>query len=109
MEKLTVFTDEGEEIEIPTKYMVCSRCDGEGEHVNPAIDEHGISMEEFDEDPDFKEDYFAGVYDVPCFTCKGKRVERVPDWENMTPQMKSAWDDHLDYEREKEQERKMGY
>lgn len=45
---------------LPLKMEVCESCHGTSKHVNPSIDAHGISPEEFDEDPDFAEDYFEG-------------------------------------------------
>lgn len=59
---------------LPGTNRVCPRCAGVGRHVNPAIDSHGISPEEFEEDPDFAEGYFSGRYDVPCEECAGERV-----------------------------------
>ena len=53
------------------KWMICPICDGDGTHVNPAIDAHGLTAEDFAEDPDFMEDYFSGMYDVRCKNCKG--------------------------------------
>lgn len=67
------------EAEVPFKFEVCQTCNGKGSHVNPAIDGHGISPEEFDRDPDFMEDYLRGTYDVPCYECHGQRVVVVPD------------------------------
>ena len=55
-------------------FEACSRCNGTGKHVNPAIDGHGISMQEFADDPDFAEEYISGAYDIPCDKCRGKRV-----------------------------------
>ena len=52
------------EVELPAKFEVCSRCDGNGKHVSPAIDGNGISREQFEEDPDFEQAYFSGRYDV---------------------------------------------
>lgn len=70
--------DNGEEIEedveFPIKFEVCHLCDGKGKHVNPAIDSHGISAWEFEDDPDFADSYMSGAYDVSCYECKGKRV-----------------------------------
>lgn len=60
--------------EIPAKYEVCSTCDGRGQYVNPAIDEHGITADEFAEDPDFAEDYHRGTFDVTC--ARGRRSRR---------------------------------
>lgn len=61
-------------IDLPTHWVVCHVCDGEGKHVNPAVDAGGLSAETFAEDPDFRDDYMSGVYDVPCNYCGGKRV-----------------------------------
>jgi hypothetical protein len=58
-------------------YVVCPTCEGRGSHVDPGVDRHGLSREDFDADPDFREDYFSGAYDVPCGQCQGLRV--VPD------------------------------
>jgi hypothetical protein len=55
-------------------WIVCPVCDGEGKTVNPNIDAHGLTKEDFDEDPDFAEDYMSGVYDITCAACSGKRV-----------------------------------
>ncbi len=64
---------------VPGKYVVCSRCEGRGRIVNPAVDGSGLSREDFDADPDFERDYFAGVYDIDCPKCDGVRVVLVPD------------------------------
>lgn len=63
---------------IPCKMQVCPTCEGKGTHVNPAIDENGISQETFDQDPDFEQAYHAGQYDVVCFQCGGLRVVPWP-------------------------------
>ena len=89
-EKLTVFIDDIE-VEIPTKFEMCQRCEGRGSHVNPAIDGHGISPEEFRDDPDFEEAYFRGDYDVPCHECKGLRVVMIPDRAKLTKEERAAW------------------
>lgn len=49
-------------------------CEGEGTTVNPNIDAHGLTAEDFREDPDFAENYFSGTYDVPCRACGGKNA-----------------------------------
>lgn len=57
---------------------VCTRCRGTGTHTNPAIDGNGITASEMDEidndDPDFRDNYMNGMYDVVCELCGGKRV-----------------------------------
>lgn len=87
--------DDSEEIEIPTKFEVCYTCRGKGSHVNPSVDGHGLTREDFDEDPDFKEAYFAGRYDVACYTCKGLRVVEVEDFDAMEPKLRARVEEHL--------------
>lgn len=97
--------DEGETIEVrfPARYEVCHRCHGTGTHVNPAIDGHGITAEEMDElGDDFRDDYMAGVYNVPCHECDGVRVVPVLAEDLMEPEelahyyrlMQEAWESH---------------
>jgi hypothetical protein len=62
------------EVEVPIKFEVCGVCRGKGTHVNPSIDGNGISPEEFDQDPEFYQEYRRGSYDVECYECKGERV-----------------------------------
>jgi hypothetical protein len=71
-----LYDDDDTEIclEFPVVYEVCPLCEGNGTHVNPSIDSHGISSCEFAEDPEFEEGYFRGAYDVACYECGGIRV-----------------------------------
>jgi hypothetical protein len=57
-----------------SKYIVCPVCRGEGTTVNPDIDSNGLTRDDFDNDPDFAEDYLSGVYDIQCRACDGQRV-----------------------------------
>lgn len=97
---------------LPAKFEVCSTCDGRGRHVNPSIDSHGLTAADFAEDPDFAEDYRAGVYDVACYACDGRRVELVVDREACAPEILARYDqrvaDHHGYLAEVEAERRMG-
>lgn len=70
-----------EEIELPANYEICSTCLGEGSHVNPSIDSHGITMDEWENewDDESREMYLSGGYDVTCNECKGLRVVPVID------------------------------
>lgn len=65
------------ELNVPVAFEVCPTCQGKGKHVNPSIDCDGLSREDFDEDPDFRELYFSGAYDVACYECDGMRVVPV--------------------------------
>lgn len=73
------------EVELPAKFELCGTCRGKGSHVNPAVDDHGLSREDFEEDPDFEEAYFEGRYDVPCHECGGLRVVGVVDVDRCNP------------------------
>lgn len=103
---------DGEDLVVPVRYEVCDVCEGKGMHVNPSIDSHGISPEEFAEDPDFAESYFRGDYDQPCNECGGQRVVPVIDESRTTPEQIKAVNDHIDdlaqYRAEVEAERRMG-
>lgn len=78
-------------LKFPAKYEVCSRCKGLGKHVNPNIDGNGLTREDFDNDPDFEEAYFSGVYDVQCDCCKGLRVTLEFDEDRATPRQKTKY------------------
>ena len=103
MASITVwlFDEEGEEeqVSLPAKMEVCGRCDGEGTHVNPAIDGNGISSEQMDEwsspDWDFREEYMRGTYDVRCEECKGANVVPVVDEERCDPELLKRYHKHL--------------
>lgn len=109
-------TDEESTVELPIRFEVCSVCDGRAVYVSPSIDAHGISQEEFDADPCFRDDYFSGVYDVTCARCKGERVEPVINEAALSAEQKELLavlqervaDDQA-YERECARELAMGY
>lgn len=81
-----VENDEGEEVEVPFLWEVCTMCSGKGSHVNPSIDSEGIPAEDFRDDPEFAADYFGGTYDQPCVECDGRRVS--PAWAEDGPHAK---------------------
>lgn len=65
------------EVEIPSHYEVCGRCNGSGEHD---CFEGGITSSEWSEwSDDERADYHAGRYSVTCSECGGLRVELVPE------------------------------
>lgn len=69
--------DEEYEIKVPIKFEVCPICNGKGKHIDPLIDAHGISAKEFEDDPNFYEEYRSGYYDVDCYKCGGRNVVPV--------------------------------
>lgn len=56
------------------EWLVCPVCGGNGKTVNPDIDAQGLTHEDFAEDPDLAENYWAGNYDITCRGCNGLRV-----------------------------------
>jgi hypothetical protein len=110
---LIIELDDGTETEIPSKFEVCWRCEGQGSHVNPAIDGNGISPEEFAEDPDFAEAYLAGHYDVRCETCHGERVTLEPDYDQMSPDLAEQVEEYYalqaELRRDREHQQRYGY
>jgi hypothetical protein len=59
----------------PAIAEICELCEGRGTMVSPAIDSHGLTIQDFDDDPEFAENYRAGNYDEPCSRCSGMRIE----------------------------------
>lgn len=102
------------DLEVPEKWEICGNCRGNGKHVNPAIDGHGLTREDFDEDPDFEEGYFSGRYDVICQAgCSDGKI-RVPDTDMISdPVVRKAVEEWIqtDHEMREEakHERDMGY
>lgn len=101
--KFEMENDEGDEVEVelPAKYEVCHRCEGEGKHVNPNIDGHGITAEEWERDWDeeSREAYFAGRYDVTCEECKGERVVPVVDVDRLSEDQKKTYEEYQRHQR----------
>ena len=95
----TEYTDDGDEIvhDLPVHYEVCPRCEGKGKHMNPGIDSHGITGEEWERDWDdeSREAYFSGGYDVKCEECRGKRVVSVVDLDALEPDLRKKYRAHL--------------
>lgn len=70
-------------VAVTCRFEVCPACEGRGSHVNPSIDDRGITSSEWAEwDEDDRETYISGGYDVSCYECGGQRVVSVPDLEH---------------------------
>jgi len=83
-------------VRLPTMWEICPTCNGDGKHVNPDIDSHGLTREDFDEDPDFYDDYRSGMHDVTCYECRGRTSVRVVDektLEDTDPELLKEWRD----------------
>lgn len=109
-----VTTKKGNQFQIflPGKREICGTCRGKGHHVNPAIDGNGLSSEDFDEDPDFRESYLRGHYDVSCEECQGVGHVFDIDYDALTPKMRERVYRAMDEERaaraEDDAERRAG-
>jgi hypothetical protein len=101
------YGDDGE-VSYPAKFIVCECCAGTGSCVNPSIDSHGLAQEDFDEDPDFREDYFNGAHDINCPHCEGKRVVLFPATEDGEKAYSRSQRDDYSYHAEIAAERRMG-
>lgn len=91
-EELDLGGEDVEDVEVPAKWAICSRCDGEGSHTRPGIDDHGISMEEWHNDwsEEERETYLSGGYDVTCSCCNGSGKVLVPDLDVVDEKVKEA-------------------
>lgn len=87
--KSSVLTKKGNlfEVELPAKRIVCPVCEGSGSVLAPGLRGVAFSAEEMDEDPDFREGYFRGDYDVCCDECNGDNVVVVVDLEQLSDKM----------------------
>ena len=97
---------EGESV--PVRFAVCTICDGRGEYVNPAIDSHGLTRDDFDADPEFYEDYRSGVYNIRCEGCEGRATVPVPTHEAHILALRATVEDMDEVNAMYAAERRMG-
>ena len=102
--------EDGEPIYQPIEVdmAVCTTCDGRGAYVNPNIDRHGLSREDFEADPDFEEGYRNHDYDVRCDHCQGGNVIPVPRNPKELKIVQECLQDRHESYAEGEAERRMG-
>ena len=102
--------EDGEPIYQPIEVdmAVCTTCDGRGAYVNPNIDRHGLSREDFEEDQDFSEGYRNHDYDVRCEHCQGANVIPVPRNPKELRIVQECLQDRHESYAEGEAERRMG-
>ena len=100
------------EHKVALKWITCPTCNGEGEHINPSIDAHGITQDEFEEDPYFEHEYHSGVYVVTCYECDGHKKVVDVDREKTSKEALRFVDDYRRnesyYRSERMAERRMG-
>lgn len=69
-----------------SKYIwtICDRCEGHGTVDHPAFS-NGITSSEWAEwEPEERQNYFNGAYDVPCDSCNGSGKVKAPDVARMS-------------------------
>ena len=82
-DSITVEDDDGVEHTLPTTWVVCPTCGGNGKYVNPSIDAHGITADEWSNwDDEDREAYHSGGYDVTCEECNGRTTVLAVDEDN---------------------------
>ena len=82
------------ELELPAKFEICDLCEGRGSVVNPSIDAGGISEDEFDADPEFRESYSSGAYNISCTKCGGRGRNPVVNYEKLSEEQKKEFDQY---------------
>jgi RecJ-like exonuclease len=103
--------DDGEnepvEVQLPARWEICDRCNGEGKssaHLG------AFTGDQMREDPDFAEDYMNGMYDKSCHVCSGTgKVKEIIRGSCTTPEQKRAlelMDDRAASEAESRAERR---
>jgi len=85
---------------------LCPQCDGDGTMVNPAIDGNGLSQEDFDQDPDFRESYMRGDYDVKCDCCDGLKFVAEPLIDDLPENIRADYFRKFDADRRFEAEQR---
>jgi hypothetical protein len=87
-----------DEVEVFVEYDVCPTCDGVGHYVNPSIDSHGISEDEWygEWDEDEREHYMSGGYDIPCNECGGTRVVPIIDTTRNSKELVERVNNYID-------------
>ena len=105
--------DDGEPVEfeasyeLPAVFEVCPRCSGKGTIVNPSVDGNGLTAMDFEDDPDFRRDYFSGVYDIRCPSCNGERVIPEVAFEDLTTQQDGVYQTWIEQHRDEERFNRM--
>tara|TARA_R110000803_G_C11778593_1_gene296299 strand:+ start:132 stop:503 length:372 start_codon:yes stop_codon:yes gene_type:complete len=106
-----LYTDNDEELYLPTHKQVCGLCEGKGSHVNPSIDSNGLSSELM-QDSEFMDSYMNGVYDVRCYECNGSNVVDAVDFSQLSEDQAKQYLIQLEEERyheiEHQSELRMG-
>lgn len=114
-EKIEVEDEDGVTHDLPIIWVVCPTCNGNGKYVNPSIDSHGISSEEWVNEwsDDEREMYMSGAYDVTCEECRGRTTILEVDEERCSKDLLELYreqqKDLADMRREMYNAQRFGY
>lgn len=80
--KIVLFEDDDSERELPSKWVICSDCRGNGASSAYL---GAFTRDQMDEEGrEFLEDYVAGRYDRTCDHCGGSGKVKVADYDRMS-------------------------
>jgi len=82
-------------------WIICPVCEGDGTTVNPNVDAHGLTADDFLDDPDFRDDYHSGAFNMPCAACHGSgktRLSHIEELEEAADARRLAARENGDYE-----------
>lgn len=108
---VVITNDEGEDIELPTQWAICSECNGDGKH-SQRLGAITQSERERDWDEESWETYLRGGYDRTCDSCSGSGKVLEVDVDKLTPEQGRLWvawvEDEAEYRQMRRMERDMG-
>jgi len=82
----TLYTPDGDEVQLPTKWEICQRCAGEGYTVL-----HGMEINPDDWEQEELDEYFHGsTYRTPC-DCDGTGKVKIVDEDRLSPTELGWW------------------
>jgi len=83
-----LYGENDEEHQLPTVWVICGRCQGEGKSSAYL---GAFTHDQMIEDPDFAAEYKRGGYDRACDECDGAGKLKEIDEEKIAPEILEAW------------------
>lgn len=97
MKTPTLYCDDGSEIALPFKWVICGHCDGHGKSSSYL---GAFTRDDIDEaGPEFLQDYMGGRYDRTCDHCDGGGKIKVANFARMSKQDREQYRAQLEGER----------
>jgi hypothetical protein len=96
----TVELDDGTEVTLPTRWVICPTCQGNGGHSHHV---GCLTHDDFDNwDREEIDNYFSGAYDRECSVCEG--TGKIVEVDEARCDPLALWAYHLDLRLEREDE-----